>query len=209
MPVDAKAFDAFQTDPIGFMKDNMVLTARMGSKLGHAIKATLATNQTATAMLNGKSIKVYTLREPRDDEPFFESYYCDFSPGQIMYEVLSKEADFAFTYAMDGCTFGVGRPTPEGDVLVTHGNARGVTEGGNSQNERQRNFALQLHGGKIDEMLEPETYRTAGDMAATTFGLRCNNKWQFAYLSYKLTKRSVVAPAYEHFGVFDFNGKKL
>lgn len=208
MAADAQAVDDFLANPLGFMKSNLVRAPSCQTRVyGRPLKLTFSKADGSIAQSGGRTLNVYALREAENGEPSFESYICDFQASEISYQVLSKEAFFVFTFAMDGCTFSVGRPTPEGDVMVSHGNAKGLQEGGNSQSERQRNFALQLHGN-VNSMLEPELYRSNGDEVATTFGIRVNSAWKFYYQSYKVTKKS-YPPAYQHMGVFDFAGKAV
>ena len=50
------------------------------------------------------------------------AYICDYKKGEINYQVLGREAKFCFTTTMNGCTFGIGSPTSDGSVLVSHAN---------------------------------------------------------------------------------------
>jgi len=206
MPGDENAIKVFARYPLDFMKQTLVRAPSCQSLLyGRPMRLTLLHDPMATAQLQGKPVKVYSLRKAEEGDPYFVSYICDYQKSEISYQVLSREADFCFTFAMDGCTFGVGSRTPDGEVLVSHGNAAGLTEGGTTQAERQRNFASELHGGSVAQILEPGTYRPSGERVATTFGVRLNGNWSFYYLNYKVTKKG-FPPGYEHYGVHDFNG---
>ncbi|AMW06124.1 hypothetical protein GEMMAAP_17710 [Gemmatimonas phototrophica] len=209
MAADANAVQVFQKYPLDFMKQTLVRAPSCQTAVyGRPMALTLSLDPMATAQLAGKAVKVYALRAAEPGEPSFSSYICDFSTGNISYQVLGRESEFCFTFAMDGCTFSVGSPTGTGDVLVSHGNAKGVTEGGDSQVGRQHSFASQLHGGGVAQMLQPGTYRADGAKVATTFGLRDRTGWSFYYQNYVVTKKG-FPPGYELFGVYDFSGKKV
>ena len=121
-----------------------------------------------------------------DGSPGFPSYILDYEKGQVSYQVLDREANYCFTITMNGCTFGIGSPTPDGSVLVTHSNAHGNLEGGGegvSQAMRQRALARAFHRPNVS-LFEPDSYRK-GNRNVTTFGIRTKGAWQFYYQAYE------------------------
>ncbi len=55
--------------------------------------------------------------------PGFLSYICASKTGEINYQgAFGPEREFCFTTTMNGCTFGIGSPTSDGSVLVSHAN---------------------------------------------------------------------------------------
>lgn len=138
-------------------------------------------------------IPVLRLKDADNDDASFASYICDYKDGQINYQVLDKDADFCFTWTMNGCTFGIGSRTTDGAVMVSHGNAKGQIPKGGSQQETlsaqhdlQKGWAEALHGDSVT-MLQPASYRPTGSkQVATTFGLRTADGWKFYYQSYDI-----------------------
>lgn len=116
----------------------------------------------------------------------FLAYICDYAENNISYQVLDDEADFCFTITMNGCTFGIGRPTKEGYVLVSHCNNKQPMEGDpqdEGQQDRQRKLDLAFHGPQVG-LFEPSSYRPTARHCATTFGVRIKGSWKFYYQSY-------------------------
>ena len=119
-------------------------------------------------------------------EDGFASYVCDYGRNEINYQVLGKEADFCFTITINGCTFGVGSPTEDGSVLVSHGNLAELQ--GTSQDPegdqaaRQLAVGHQLHGDGAT-YLTPDMYRD-GKANVTMFGMRVGSAWKFYYQRY-------------------------
>ena len=132
----------------------------------------------------GKTTPMLRLLDSSKDQESFESYICDYKDGEINYQVLDKKADFCFTWTMNGCTFGIGKPAADGSVLVSHGNVKGMGVPRGCQQEAQASLANQMHGGQVS-LLEPITYRQGGDEMSTTFGIREGTAWKFYYQSYR------------------------
>ena len=109
---------------------------------------------------------------------------------------------------MNGCTFTVGNPTANGEVLVSHGNQAGVKDGPGvplgSMVEKQTQLATAFHGAEATQ-LSPDTYRPTGDENITTFAVRMNGDWNFFYQSYKSTGGGKL----ELLGLFPFKTKML
>jgi hypothetical protein len=90
---------------------------------------------------------------------------------------------------MDGCSFGVGMPNSNGDVLVGHSNAQNKATGTNFNPNfgPQRTAQLQdlVTGGAGQAIVEPAAYRDnlplGAEYKAVTVGLRINGTWGFWY----------------------------
>jgi hypothetical protein len=157
-----------------------------------------------TCTLSGNQINCYAVKAAEQGDPSFKSYICPYKAGELSYAVLGHEADFCFTFAMDGCTFGVGVPTPGGEVIVSHGNAKGITdEGTGDQANKQNEFARDFHRLGLAGMLEPSAYRLSNKHISTTFGVREAGRWSFYSLKYKRVKDTYPF-GYEHLGVQKF-----
>lgn len=206
MPGDAEAVEQFSRPDraVDFMRGALVMPPSISAplKYGRAMDLTLIPMPWACA-LGGDTIKCYAVAMAEGGDPSFKSYICPYTSGELSYAVLAKEADFCFTFAMDGCTFGVGTPTPTGEVIVSHGNAIGVTEGTGDQENKQKEFATQFHRFGLKGLLEPSTYRLSKKHISTTVGVRVGGKWKFYSLRYVRTKDTYPL-AYEHLGVHKF-----
>jgi hypothetical protein len=135
----------------------------------------------------GKEIPIFNLKQAGDRKDGFLSYICDYEKGKFNYQVLDREADYCFTVTMNGCTFGIGTPSPDGAVIVSHGNQAGVTDGPGvpvgDMFAKQKALGEQFHGNDV-LLLEPSQYRSTGKENITTFGIRMNGAWNFFYQSY-------------------------
>ncbi len=141
---------------------------------------------------NGQASQVYYIKQVTDGGEGFLSYICDYGEGQINYQVLSSEAKFCFTTTINGCTFSLGMPGPDGTMIVSHTNmidrkmdpgdrvARGTT----SQTDFQAQVANQFHG--TGTMVDPTIYWSGGDLDGgrkiniTVFGVY-DSGWKFYY----------------------------
>ncbi|MDF1505171.1 hypothetical protein [Roseisolibacter sp. H3M3-2] len=189
---------------LDFMKGTLVFPPSIAAErtYGRPMNLTLV-KSVYDGTLNGRAINCYTVAEAADDDPSFRSYICPYKAGDLSYTVLGHEADFCFTFAMDGCTFAVGTPTPNGEVIVSHGNAKGNTEGAGDQASRQQDFATDFHRQGVAGVLDPSTYRLSNKHISTTFGVREGGRWAFHSLRYKRVKDTYPF-AYEHLGVTKF-----
>jgi hypothetical protein len=143
------------------------------------------------ATSKGKTIPVYDIVNANNPQAGFKAYICEYQRSEVSYTVLGKGADFCFTVTMNGCTFGIGVPNQEGDILVSHCNqaevenitdSLGTTPEGNMY-EKQLALVKKLHGDK-GAYLEPARYRPNGKENITTFGVRRGGAWEFWYQSY-------------------------
>lgn len=130
----------------------------------------------------GHAVDVYDLRcdgaGPHDGVP---AHICNYMANNIRDVQLDNTPDYMFTINLNGCTFGVGAPQPNGNKLVSHANA-----GGNAQ--VQRGMTGGAHGGLGGvALLEPALYRNLGGQGqnqATVFGIRSGLNWRFYFQSY-------------------------
>jgi hypothetical protein len=137
--------------------------------------------------------KVYNVTTATAGADSFLSYICDYKRGEINYQVLGPEANFCFTTTMNGCTFGIGSPTSDGSVLVSHanmatplvptaetkGSSAGLVPPGD-QAERQLAVARALHGPGAS-YLTPDMYRHEHANVTLVGGRTSTGAWKFFY----------------------------
>jgi hypothetical protein len=137
--------------------------------------------------------KVYNVTTAAAGADSFLSYISDDKTGEINYQVLAREANFCFTTTMNGCTFGIGSPTTDGSVLVSHANmavplvptpetkalGAGLVPLGD-QAERQLEVARALHGPGAN-YLTPDMYRHEHANVTLIGGRTSTGAWKFYY----------------------------
>ncbi|MGH7160446.1 MAG: hypothetical protein ACREFS_10255 [Acetobacteraceae bacterium] len=70
----------------------------------------------------------YLLANAKGEGPgHFRIYWCQYTKDAVYSISLYHGADFMFTPKMNGCSFAVGMPTPEGNILVGHANVHDST----------------------------------------------------------------------------------
>lgn len=123
------------------------------------------------------------------DPDGFPAYVCPYQDNAANFKMLRTDANVMFTGDMNGCTFGVGIPTPNGDVRVGHSNAQNQATG----TTFQPNFAPQrldqqtdlAVGGAAHMFVDPDVYRDGAplgtEFVAVTVGLRIDEAWEFYY----------------------------
>jgi hypothetical protein len=185
----------FIRDPLQFMRDNIVLVNTMRvSDDEPAIEVRVFENPNVRIgnMPNGR---VYEMgmrnnNRGRDDE-YLKIYFCPYGDDEAHFITLGRDANFMFTPAMDGCTFGVGSQNGEGVVRVGHvnyalaGKKWGAQDGQERQREAQRNVLGDRLGWNA-KMIQPEMYKgLQNDRSATTFGILDDDYyWSFYTLRY-------------------------
>lgn len=173
---------------LSIMRHNVVKTGLLKNTkvYGRPERLSLTEDTVFKAKHHLFSCKVYNVRQAKEDESSFRSYVCDYGRNEINYQVLGTEADFCFTITMNGCTFGIGSPTGDGSVLVSHGNMaelEGTDEDPTGdQFERQLKVGQQFHGHGTT-FLTPEMYRRK-HANVTMVGMRIKGKWKFFYQRY-------------------------
>jgi hypothetical protein len=181
-----------QADPstlLTWLQNNLLLSGYLENVVAPngLCRATITQRATAAGVgTNGGAIDVYDVRSNgRVDNDSVLAYVCNYAAGNINSVQLSNLGDFVFTVTMNGCTFGVGPAAANGSRLVSHANV-----GGNTINQRAATFAehgVGPGGGGI-RLMEPALYRRglAGNVCATTFGIRTGLNWNFYFQSYSL-----------------------
>ena len=113
-------FDALLT----LVSTSIVKTGLLPSTKVYGRPERLQFKEDVTAKGTCKDIpcKVYNVTTATAGADSFLSYICDYKTGEINYQVLGPGANFCFTTTMNGCTFGIGSPTADGSVLVSHAN---------------------------------------------------------------------------------------
>ena len=111
----------FVNDPNAFMDWHLVVSSVKTSRIGAEFteKVTFKHLPTSFCMKTdnaggGRSIPVLILRNARDGEDSIDAYVCDYTSGTLQVQMIDRAAKYCFTFAMDGCSFGIGNPTPEG-----------------------------------------------------------------------------------------------
>lgn len=153
-------------------------------------------------------------------EGYFNAYIVDYLAGEVHQTVLGREADLCFTVTINGCTFSLGAPAPDGTLIVSHTNMKNTGSGTQDlltatggvavpdvlkpmvQENVQARIAKQLHGSGV--MLGPsQYYNPTRTNHLTVFGMR-GGAWSFHYLSYRY-----VAREFTHEGVHDFAARAI
>jgi hypothetical protein len=192
-------------NPTRFMRAHLLMVTSAAGALGGQRNFTFRqTNAYRGVNLlgDGAPMEVYSLVPSGNGAPGepVTAWWCPYSAGQALGAVLPGAGgpSMMFTPVMDGCTFAAGSVNPNGDVLVYHVNATGVTSGlgrdatdeqkGELQRWVQREVARDLvPNGKIidpDDYYVPDKAIVAVPQGAkittVTFGRRsANSGWRF------------------------------
>jgi hypothetical protein len=187
-------FKDFLKTPLDFMEDNLVIPT--AGVLGDETPSMenvqtlrlVDTNTMVKCLIPNKngSIKKWRLEPAKNgDENAFDAYWLNYRSDRTYTCLLGKKASFMFTATMNGCTFGAGNETPEGNRLVGHANVSKETAHPmefTRQQLRQTN-SLQDMIGELGVLLNPSGYSLPGtDQYATTFGIRnadTSDSWEF------------------------------
>ena len=148
-------------------------------------------NETGLAPDGKASNVVYVKQAGQGGQPF-KAYVCDYKEGELNYQVLGTDAPFCFTTTINGCTFSVGIPAPDGTVIVSHTNMKSdkmdpadlLTRGTQTQGQFQGAVATAFHGHGV--VVDPTVYWNGGDLAdgkkinVTVFGI-FDRGWKFYF----------------------------
>jgi hypothetical protein len=183
------ANDAFQRDPLKFMKSNLVLPP-MGSKhsLTKYVTLTLQNDCRCKSKLGSawgkKLIDVYKLEFSTDQNNAFKIYWLPYKNNTQFHMVLSESARYMLTPMMDGCTFSHGGYDPKFPI-VAHSNFQtddGQIDQGAIDNKLGALFPPQ---SMYNALTKPDYTGSkhfgvgAGHVRSTTFGVFKNNVWNF------------------------------
>jgi hypothetical protein len=127
------------------------------------------------------------------------AFVCNYAGMAVHSSDLSTAGDFCFTPNMNGCTFAIGTPQPNGTVQVSHANSQSSVT--------QRAQISGAHGGLGGlKLMEPAHYRSMGpgNHQATTFGIRSGMRWRFYFQSYTYLGFANGGMSYRLNGVFPF-----
>lgn len=216
--------EAVQFDTLNFMKENIVY--QMASKPRGNTGFFQFRKGSRTGYRNNKECNVYEMI-PADGVESFKSYWCDYSDDSVHSVTCGREADLMFTAKMDGCSFGIGTPAPDGSVRVAHSNVQesremklvqdamvaafdrnnpnnsamlALTARKNNVKQKEQLALLKYHGvgGPMTSSISPALYR---DNIVTTFGVRdrTNGQWKFYFQC--IARKG---PNWEHVGCFPF-----
>lgn len=182
-------------DPVEFMNKNVVIVHGLNpresnwqnttnfSLLDSASAFGMALPCTRKSGLITKTAGLYSLQSYNNHpSTLVTAYWCGYQDDSVKYQMLSNQVSLFFTHRMDGCTFGVGSPTPTGDVLVAHIN---IQLNGRTDQKIMRDSAKVMLGDNC-KLLEKSRYMKNQAMAlTTTFGVRKNNRWKFYHQRYR------------------------
>lgn len=193
--------EEFTAAPLKFLESNLILPgfAELAVESG-VIKFGFQKHKQAIASQLGHAIDVYILvpAAASDDGKSFDSYWCPYRQNDLCSTTLGSGANFMFTATMDGCTFGVGSPSPDGAVLVMHANASDYgKESIENQAEVQRTQISLTAGATPMKMLAPKDYRIEmgmGTLSSTTIGIRNTGDGKWSFYSQIYEKRPMTAP---------------
>ncbi len=174
--------DRFLADPVDFMQNNFVDTPATGGSLdtGGTKFFTLEKKSITAACTErpGVRVPVYMARPATGGTDLFECYWCPYEDGAMKSIVVGNLANIMFTAPMDGCSFGIGSATANGERMVCHINMKGQSNMAGKQN------AI-LKGSKLSEgLVDPNIYMAGGQpVHVTTFGVRdkATKSWSFYY----------------------------
>jgi hypothetical protein len=192
------AVDQFKADPLTFLQGNLLLVPftdiakdrmddapidmvfyslpqkdAIASKLGTALGLYFLTRKGA----------VYNNQAVVDGE--IKAYFCPFEANNTLGTFVGTNANYFFTTAMDGCTFGIGSAGADGSRMVYHSNLAKFGEGG--QATAQADTLKFVFGTSLEKLYEPQDYRKeygVDSLLSTTFGIRANAAWNFYSQTY-------------------------
>lgn len=185
--------DDFYRDPLGFMRENVVLIAGEMRQPGggeHLLRIAIDEQPRLKVLnTNGKVWVLYSIRFAFNTNGMV-IYYCDYKENAGTMATLGTKAEWMFTAEMNGCTFAVGNQVGGGRVAVGHMNFETAGTGWGEQTQdrqrqAQRNYAYNRMGCDT-QLIQPEDYKgTDNSQNATTFGELDVDTWRFWTLQYK------------------------
>lgn len=192
-------------NPKRFMRDHLLMVSGPVGGIGGPRNFTFRqkTDHLGVNLLkDGAPMEVYALTDSGSGAPGepVTAWWCPYSADAALGATLSGTDGPAmmFTFGMDGCTFAVGSPTPDKDVLVYHVNASsashalpsGATYEQKAEMQRwvQREVARDLVPD--GELIDPDDYYVPGNaivsvpdgakISTVTFGQRsARSGWKF------------------------------
>jgi hypothetical protein len=208
-------------DPVGFMRENIVIVNDSGNTAGGDQSVTNGT--TAFQLVSYPAIVGFphsgvtgTRRKQRGNMEVFElkpiaslgflagggavidpfpitAFFCPYAAGSTFGTMVTNASRLMFTTQMDGCSFGVGSATPNGDRLVYHSNMPAVNSVAQEfAQDGALHTAFSMQNTHIQTVAAPSLYRTSrkGTLyKATTFGVAdANNVWSFWTQQYTIER---------------------
>ncbi len=195
----------FIADPLGFMRDNIIVVAFEGGDSDTLTSAPLdmclakRTAQGGRASQLGRQLGLYAVgpagflqhvHSVESISPPFKAYFCPYRQGQTLGTVVSKDANYMFTTQMDGCSLGIGMAAPDGARLIYHANV-----GGNVP-VQETNLDSKLGSANIETIWSPKSYRFEfgqAELCSTTFGVRDQKTGQWSFFS-QIYQRAYTNP---------------
>jgi hypothetical protein len=127
------AVQTFLANPLAFMRSNIVQQSVAGTGAVHGNTGwfTFSATPSEGRLPAGGECTVYSMQvsnEGTEGVDRFQAYWCPYANDHVYSITLAGEARYMFTAKMDGCSFGVGVPAPDGSVRVAHANSSETEE---------------------------------------------------------------------------------
>ncbi|OUS06208.1 hypothetical protein A9Q81_03480 [Gammaproteobacteria bacterium 42_54_T18] len=97
----------FLKNPIAFLEANRLQVKFSNDNAGVYDMSIESEGDNSYALVSGRGLR---------------AYWCPYNADQVHAVTLGSDADFMFTATMNGCSFGIGSPSPDGAVRVAHAN---------------------------------------------------------------------------------------
>ena len=190
----------FATNPKAFMERHLVVVPKEINTKIVGRGYTLAEFYIEMDNTSGVFILNTTIGVSNRPKHYVIAYWCPYEKDGTGKIVVGNYADYMFTAKLDGCTFGVGRPTDHGEVLVCHANRSAAGNKYASEGIPAATAAVkkaQLKGvqkalgkGEITGLLETDIKHWATVIGVSTpWG-----KWDFYYQDYSGNKFEGLKP---------------
>jgi hypothetical protein len=179
-PIAART--AFLGNPGLFAMQNLLIYALSHTVVlnGTPIDVRLAAIEGYEAYrFHGTPVEVYGVKEcAADAAGAFKAYICPYRDLELHQVTLSSAGVAMFTARMDGCSFGIGMPSPQGDITVAHVNRNDLQVSATDTAAMEQQQATELRDAVGDgvKVFGPSQYRRKpGEeeaLASFTFGVR-------------------------------------
>ncbi|MGH7067307.1 MAG: hypothetical protein ACREFO_04170 [Acetobacteraceae bacterium] len=179
-------------DMVDIFRKNIVVMygvpAAKGDGAKDYLKVTDYDSKVGTIEAFGESRAVSVKRIEAADEgdpSAFLTWICNYEGNKVHYQTLTSERKFCFTATMNGCTFGIGSPTREGALIVSHANQKVDSNDIVDQSLEQATMTRKgLPEGS--HLFQPQSYEFGPKRLVNTtlFGVYINRGWEFWFQQY-------------------------
>lgn len=173
----------FASDPKTFMETNVVFPLSETQSRPFVVTIQEIPGRKVVNRRGGKVFKLTTDCAGCSRAEKIPIHWVGYTANSVVQGVLNAQASYVFTFAMDGCTLGVGSQSGDGACVVSHANASSGGGGSDAQRDRQRGQLATHYGDNDFSVVSPLQYRATSEGAlnfkSTTFGRLENGYWQF------------------------------